>query len=62
MAEQVLAHAAGSTCRKTAHAEAMIAVTMIRLMASLLAGEEVEPHGPIETEAACRLADDFKNQ
>jgi transposase len=45
--------------RKTAHAEAMIKVAMIRLMAARLAGEEVEPHGPIETEAARRLADDL---
>lgn len=37
--------------RKTAHAEAMIKVAMIRLMAPRLAGEDVEPHGPIETEA-----------
>ena len=44
--------------RKTAHAEAMIQVAMIRLMAARLAGETVEPHGPIETEAARRLADD----
>lgn len=47
--------------RKTAHAEAMIKVAMIRLMAARLAGEDVEPHGPIETEAARRLADDLKN-
>ena len=46
--------------RKTAHAEAMIKVAMIRLMAARLAGEDVEPHGPIETEAARRLADDLK--
>ncbi|GGL51725.1 hypothetical protein GCM10014719_61370 [Planomonospora parontospora subsp. antibiotica] len=45
--------------RKTAHAEAMIKVAMIRLMAARLAGEEVEPHGPIETEAARRLAEDL---
>ncbi|WP_210747421.1 hypothetical protein [Nocardia speluncae] len=42
--------------RKTAHAEAMI-----RLMAARLAGEAVEPSGPIETEAARRLADDLSN-
>ncbi len=48
--------------RKTAHAEAMIKVAMIRLMAARLAGEEIEPHGPIETEAARRLADDLNNQ
>jgi transposase len=45
--------------RKTAHAEAMIDVAMIRLMAARLAGEDVEPHGPIETEAARRLAEDL---
>jgi len=48
--------------RKTAHAEAMIKVAMIRLMAARLAGEDVEPHGPIETEAARRLADDLKTE
>lgn len=47
--------------RKTAHAEAMIQVAMIRLMAARLAGETVEPSGPIETEAARRLADDLSN-
>ena len=45
--------------RKTAHAEAMIDVAMIRLMAARLAGEDVEPKGPIETEAARRLAEDL---
>ena len=45
--------------RKTAHAEAMIDVAMIRLMAARLAGEDVDPHGPIETEAARRLAEDL---
>jgi transposase len=45
--------------RKTAHAEAMIKVAMIRLMAARLAGEDIEPHGPIETEAARRLAEDL---
>jgi transposase len=45
--------------RKTAHAEAMIKVAMIRLMAARLAGEDVQPHGPIETEAARRLADEL---
>jgi transposase len=45
--------------RKTAHAEAMIDVAMIRLMAARLAGEDVEPDGPIETEAARRLAEDL---
>ena len=45
--------------RKTAHAEAMIDVAMIRLMAARLAGEDVEPEGPIETEAARRLANDL---
>jgi transposase len=45
--------------RKTAHAEAMIDVAMIRLMAARLAGEDVQPQGPIETEAARRLAEDL---
>jgi transposase len=45
--------------RKTAHAEAMIDVAMIRLMAARLAGEDVEPEGPIEIEAARRLAEDL---
>jgi transposase len=45
--------------RKTAHAEAMIDVAMIRLMAARLAGEDVEPTGPIEVEAARRLAEDL---
>jgi transposase len=45
--------------RTTAHAEAMIDVAMIRLMAARLAGEDVEPHGPIETEAARRLTEDL---
>jgi len=31
---------------------------MIRLMLARLAGEDVEPTGPVETEAARRLADD----
>jgi transposase len=48
--------------RKTAHAEAMIDVAMIRLMAARLAGEEIEPEGPIETEAARRLAEDLNKQ
>jgi transposase len=47
--------------RKTAHAEAMIQVAMIRLMAARLAGEDIEPRGPIETEAARRIADDLKD-
>ncbi|WP_198165445.1 IS5 family transposase [Nocardia fusca] len=47
--------------RKTAHAEAMIQVAMIRLMAARLAGEIVEPSGPIETEAARRIAEDLNN-
>lgn len=47
--------------RKTAHAEAMIKVAMIRLMAARLAGEQVQPHGPIETEAARRLDDDLNH-
>jgi transposase len=49
--------------RKTAHAEAMIDVAMIRLMAARLAGEDIDPQGPIETEAARRLAEDLnKNE
>ena len=48
--------------RKTAHAEAMIDVAMIRLMAARLAGEDVEPEGPIETEAARRLAEDLNEE
>ena len=47
--------------RKTAHAEAMIDVAMIRLLAARLAGEDVEPQGPIETEAARRLTEDLDN-
>jgi len=47
--------------RKTAHAEAMIQIAMIRLMAARLAGEDVEPSGPVETEAAHRLAEDLKD-
>jgi hypothetical protein len=31
-------------------------------MAARLAGEDIEPHGPIETEAARRLADDINNE
>ncbi|SCG35700.1 Transposase [Micromonospora siamensis] len=45
--------------RKPAHAEAMIKVAMIRLMAARLAGEDIEPQGPIETEAARRLDDEL---
>ncbi|MER7817935.1 IS5 family transposase [Streptomyces sp. NPDC058423] len=48
--------------RKTAHAEAMIKVAMIRLMAARLAGEDIEPHGPIETEAARRLTEDLNRE
>lgn len=44
--------------RKPAHAEAMIKVAMIRLMAARQAGEHIQPHGPIETEAAQRLDSD----
>ena len=47
---------------KTAHAEAMIKVAMIRLMAARLAGEDIEPHGPIETEAARRLVEGLNNE
>lgn len=46
---------------KTTHAEAMIQVAMIRLMAARLVGEDIDPQGPIETEAAKRLADDLNN-
>jgi transposase len=41
--------------RKPEHAEAMIKVAMIRLMAARLAGEDYQPQGPIEREAARRL-------
>jgi hypothetical protein len=45
--------------RRTPHAEAMIRVAMIRLMAAQLAGEDRDPQGPIETEAARRIAEDL---
>jgi len=48
--------------RKPAHAEAMIKVAMIRLMAARLAGEDIEPQGPIETEAARRLNDELSQE
>lgn len=48
--------------RKPAHAEAMIKVAMIRLMAARLAGETIEPQGPIETEAARRLNDELSQE
>ena len=48
--------------RKPAHAEAMIKVAMIRLMAARLAGEDIEPQGPIETEAARRLDDELNQK
>lgn len=49
--------------RKPEHAEAMIKIAMIRLMAARLAGETYEPTGPIEQEAARRLdADDHPDQ
>lgn len=48
--------------RTTAHAEAMIDVAMIRLMAARLAGEDIEPDGPIETEAARRLTEDLNEK
>ena len=48
--------------RKTEHAEAMIKVAMIRLMAARLTGRSVTPHGPIETEAARRLAEDLDTE
>ena len=44
--------------RKPEYAEAMIKVAMIRLMAARLAGEAYTPSGPIEEEAARRLAED----
>ncbi|MGH3781114.1 MAG: IS5 family transposase [Pseudonocardiaceae bacterium] len=47
--------------RKTAHAEAMIQIAMIRLMGARLAGEHIEPCGPIETEAAKRPAVDLND-
>jgi len=48
--------------RKTAHAEAMIKFAMIRLMAARLAGEELPaPTGPVEIEAARRLADELED-
>jgi transposase len=43
--------------RKPEHAEAMIKVAMIRLMAARLAGEDYQPQGPYEQEAARRLAE-----
>jgi transposase len=43
--------------RKPEHAEAMIKIAMIRLMAARLAGEDYQPQGPIEREAARRLAE-----
>lgn len=50
--------------RKTAHSEAMIQVASIRLMLARLAGQDIEPRGPIETEAARRLTEDgtFTNE
>ncbi|SCG72274.1 Transposase DDE domain-containing protein [Micromonospora halophytica] len=48
--------------RKPAHAKAMIKVAMIRLMAARLAGEDIEPQGPIETEAARRLDDELNQK
>ncbi|MFG2041612.1 IS5 family transposase [Dactylosporangium sp. NPDC048998] len=48
--------------RKPAHAEAMIKVAMIRLMAARLAGEDVKPQGPIETEAARRLNEELNEK
>ncbi|WP_341765880.1 hypothetical protein [Candidatus Blastococcus massiliensis] len=48
--------------RKTTHTEAMIDVAMIRLMAARLVGDDIEPRGPIETEAARRLAEDLNDQ
>ena len=48
--------------RKTEHAEAMIKVAMIRLMAARSTGRRIEPHGPIETDTARRLAEDLDEQ
>ncbi|MEU0077636.1 transposase [Micromonospora tulbaghiae] len=48
--------------RKPAHAEAIIKVAMIRLMAARLAGEDIEPQGPVETEAARRLDDELNQK
>ncbi len=48
--------------RKTEHAEAMIKVAMIRLMAARLTGRSIEPQGPVETEAARRLAEGLDEQ
>ncbi len=45
--------------RKTEHAEAMIKVAMIRLMAARPTGRTIAPQGPVETEAARRLAEDL---
>ncbi|MGE7439275.1 MULTISPECIES: hypothetical protein [Kitasatospora] len=39
----------------------MIKVAVIRLRAARLAGEEIEPNGPVETEAARHLADGLKS-
>ena len=44
--------------RRPEHAEAMIQVAMIRLMAARLAGETYTPTSPIEHEAARRLAEE----
>ena len=50
-----------SAPHKTVHAEAMIQVAMIRLMAARLAGEELPaPTSAVEVEAARRLAEDHK--
>ncbi|GAA4691230.1 hypothetical protein GCM10023215_30120 [Pseudonocardia yuanmonensis] len=48
--------------RKTAHAEAMIQVAMIRLMAARLAGEALPaPTSSVDIGAARRLAEDLDN-
>jgi Transposase DDE domain len=47
--------------RKTEHAESMIQVAMIRLMAARQTGHHIEPHGQIEIEAARRLAENPDN-
>jgi hypothetical protein len=46
----------------TCEACATIEVAMIRLMAARLTGRHIEPHGPMETEAARRLAEDLDDE
>jgi hypothetical protein len=46
--------------RMTAHAEAMLDAAMIQLIeADRLAGEEIEPPGPLKVELARRLSEDL---